>query len=100
MPIKSFHYFASVLPIINSLGGDLCQILKDNEAGINYEAENIESLVNAIKKLVNNSGLRNSMSEKSFQLGMTFDIDYQYNKFLKIIEKVAIEKNIIINTII
>jgi glycosyltransferase involved in cell wall biosynthesis len=100
MPIKAFHYFASGLPIINSLGGDLCQILKDNEAGINYEAENIESLVNAIKKLVNNSGLRNSMSEKSFQLGMTFDIDYQYNKFLKIIEKVAIEKNIISNTII
>ena len=93
MPIKAFHYFAAGLPIINSLGGDLAQILKDNEAGINYEAENQESLVVAIKKLVSNSGLRKSMSEKSFQLGMAFDIDCQYNKFLKIIEKVAIQKN-------
>jgi glycosyltransferase involved in cell wall biosynthesis len=93
MPIKAFHYFAAGLPIINSLGGDLAQILKDNEAGINYEAENIESLVVAIKKLVSNSKLRKSMSEKSFQLAMAFDIDCQYDKFLKIIEKVAIQKN-------
>jgi glycosyltransferase involved in cell wall biosynthesis len=93
MPIKAFHYFAAGLPIINSLGGDLAQILKDNEAGINYEAENIESLVVAIKKLVSNSKLRKSMSEKSFQLGMAFDIDCQYDKFLRIIEKVAIQKN-------
>jgi hypothetical protein len=52
----------------------------------------MNSLVLAIKELVENESLRKKMSQNSYRLGMTFDIDIQYQKFLLLVEKI-IKKN-------
>lgn len=93
MPIKAFHYFASGLAVINSLKNDLEKILKENEAGLNYEPENVQSLIQAIKTLVENKDLRKKMTSNSFRLGMLYDINNQYDKFLGVIENLQNKRN-------
>ena len=44
MPIKAYDYFASGLPIVNSLGRNLGQIVETESLGYNYNSEDPKSL--------------------------------------------------------
>jgi glycosyltransferase involved in cell wall biosynthesis len=85
-PIKAFHYFAAGLPIVNSLGGDLSKMLSSNNAGIQYLAEDCESLFGALTYLSSHPSKREEMAKNSFNLAMNFDQDTQYKKFAKFVE--------------
>lgn len=88
MPIKAFDYFAFGLPIVNSLGRDLGDFVTFNEVGINYEAENIEDLYNAIVILIEDNVKRLYMKDNAVALSYEFSEEKQYLKFINVIENV------------
>ena len=92
MPIKAFHYFAAGLAVINSLEGDLSSLLLEHNAGIQYEAEDSQSLVNALGVLVSDKNMRERMAKNSFELAGDFDEQIQYKKAAQLVERVA-QKN-------
>ena len=89
MPVKAFHYFAAGLPIINSLVGDLSSLLLSYNAGLNYEAEDSESLVNALHLLASDQKKREIMAKNSYDLASDFDTKIQYEKVAELVERVA-----------
>lgn len=54
LPNKPFEYMSASLPVVSSLGGEFSQIVFKEKIGINYEAENPESLAAAILWCFNN----------------------------------------------
>ena len=92
MPIKAFHYFAAGLPIINSLEGDLSSLLLKHNAGLKYQAEDSQSLVNALVSLASDRKKREIMAKNSYELATEFDEKNQYKKVVKVIEKVVQKK--------
>ena len=89
-PIKAFHYFAAGLPIVNSLNGDLSTILSDNNAGMQYRAEDHKSLFEVLNYLASNTDKRAEMSKNSYNLAMNFDQNVQYKKFTEILKRLSI----------
>jgi len=89
MPIKAFHYFAAGLAVVNSLDGDLASLLVEHNAGMHFEAEDSESLVNALSVLASERDLRETMAKNSFALASDFDEKVQYKQVSDLVELVA-----------
>lgn len=53
LPYKPFEYMAFGLPIINSLPGELANMITRSQLGLNYEAGSPASLADAIAQLLN-----------------------------------------------
>ena len=89
-PNKVFHYFAAGLPVINSIsGGELEALLKAHEIGLQYIANNAESLFQAIKKLYDDQRKGKTMGTEARRLAETvFDRRIEYNKFIELIDDV------------
>lgn len=68
LPYKPFEYMAFGLPIINSLPGELSEIIARQGLGLNYEAESPESLASAIGQLLNDYGQRAACAKRARQL--------------------------------
>jgi len=89
-PNKIFDYMAAGLAIINSIPGELEKIIKDNAAGLQYNAGDAESLKDAILKL-------HEKPQKCKEMGQTarrlveekFDKNKQYLKYVKFLEEIA-----------
>ena len=91
MPIKAFNYFCACLPIVNSLKGDLSNILLKHNAGLNFEAENVRSLVEVLQVLVSSPSKLETMAKNSYNLASLFDEKIQYKKVLDMVEKLAVK---------
>jgi glycosyltransferase involved in cell wall biosynthesis len=52
LPNKIFHYAACGLPIVNSVQGELADLLSCSNAGLQYEANNVASLVSSLTKIM------------------------------------------------
>jgi glycosyltransferase involved in cell wall biosynthesis len=89
MPIKAFHYFAAGLPVVNSLPGDLAKLLETHDAGLQYEAENAQSLADTLQVMVSDPDRREMMARNSFNLGNAFDSQIQYAKVVDLVERVC-----------
>ena len=95
LPIKAFHYTAAGLAIVNSLGGDFCQLLAESKSGIQYEAENSQSLAGAIKWYCENPQVLIDAKKASYNLGLNFDADLQYSKVSNLLKLLTIDKKLI-----
>ena len=91
MPIKAFNYFCAGLPIVNSLKGDLSDILLKHNAGSNFEPENARSLVEVLQGLINSPSKLETMAKNSYNLASLFDEKIQYKKVLDMVEKLAVK---------
>jgi glycosyltransferase involved in cell wall biosynthesis len=87
MPVKAFDYFAAGLPVVNSLNRDLGYFIKSYNAGLQYKAENIESMLNAIRYLSENRHILDEMKANALTLGSTFDSASQSDKVVTMAEK-------------
>jgi glycosyltransferase involved in cell wall biosynthesis len=65
LPFKPFEYMAFGLPIINSLPGELAEIITRQGLGLNYEAESAASLATAISRLLLDAELRASCAQQA-----------------------------------
>jgi glycosyltransferase involved in cell wall biosynthesis len=95
MPIKAYNYFAAGLPIVNSLEGELSDFLVKYDAGLNFEPENVQSLVEVLQLICSNPIKLKTMAKNSYNLASLFDEKKQYTKVIKIVDKLLIKnKNI------
>ena len=88
LPNKPFDYMAFGLPIINSLKGELEELIKSQNIGIQYEAGNDDSLKNAILELYNNPRRRKQMGDNARRLvEERFDKNKRYPEIEKFLKK-------------
>jgi glycosyltransferase involved in cell wall biosynthesis len=92
MPIKAFDYLRYGLPIINSLGRDLGEMIRAHEIGINYDASRPSSLADAVTRLACDAPLRRRMSSNARALAGSFSADRQYGKFVRVLEAVSAQR--------
>ena len=94
-PNKVFDYMAARLPIVNSVQGELEELLKSENTGIQYEGGNAESLKNAILELYRNPEKRKEMGANARRLAEErFDKNKTYPQLAGFLEDVAChEKN-------
>ena len=80
MPDKFYDYAAAGLGIVNSLQGEIKEYVK--KAGVQYEAENSDSLYEAIKKTIAHlKDYRNA----SYKLANKFDLNEQMKPLLQMV---------------
>lgn len=92
MPDKFYDYTAAGLPIINSLTGEVGDIVKKENIGLNYISRNTDELYNSVLKLANDSALRKCMGEKSWELGLNYDKNNQIKKLGIVIDTIMKSK--------
>jgi glycosyltransferase involved in cell wall biosynthesis len=88
LPNKIFYYFAAGLAVLNTIGGQCSNIVRDSKSGLDYEAGNVQSCVNAIKKVAQDADVFEAMKNNSRQQAVsTYDRNILYSKFVNLIEK-------------
>ena len=95
MPIKAFDYLAAGLPMLNSLGMDLGDMIENHKLGINYKSGNHKDLFNKLEYLLLNQNELNEMKENCLEFSKQFDEKFLYKEYVSFCENVLIEiKNI------
>ncbi len=88
-PNKVFDYLAAGLPVINSINGELREILAQRDAGLWYQSGNPESLVKAIEILLNDEEKRKKMAVNARRLvEERYDRNKTYPSIIPFFEKV------------
>jgi glycosyltransferase involved in cell wall biosynthesis len=94
LPNKPFEYMAANLPLISSLQGEMAEIIDQNVIGINYIANDVNSLVEAVKLLVSDRMLRDRLARNSRQLFEShFDANRIYPSMIKHLEHIVCSKS-------
>lgn len=89
MPIKVFDYLAAGLPIINSIGGFLGQLLADRQIGMQYTAGDPESLALALRRLSSDLPALRKMGRRAAEAAAEFDSAVQYGQFTRFLERLV-----------
>ena len=92
MPIKAYDYFVAGLPLVNSLGRNLGALVRQHNLGLQYEAENSDSLLMALITLVKNPELRRIARANALALAPTFDCRVQYQRGCEFYRKVRLSR--------
>lgn len=87
MPDKIYDYTAAGLPVINSLHGEVKDVIHINGIGIQYKGGNVQSLTDALLELASDNSLREAMAKRSYEVGMSFDKNLQFGRLALLIEK-------------
>ncbi|MFV8374699.1 glycosyltransferase [Flavobacterium sp. LB1P71] len=90
MPIKCYDYLAAGLPLVNSLKRNLGTLIQEHQIGYQYEASDYNSLVETLKKLMNEKENLNSMKERCKSIGNKFDNHIQYSKFVTLLNELTV----------
>lgn len=89
MPDKIYDYTATGLTVVNSLCGEVSQVISKNRFGFQYNAGEPQDLHEKLEWLANDSTLREEMAKRSFATGIFYDKHIQYAKLVEIVEKVC-----------
>jgi len=93
IPAKAFDYYAAKLPIINSVNGEFAEFLARENIGLNYEAGNPNSLVDALLQMFyKTKEERIDMKNRLNEIAPLYDCEGQYNKIFNIIDKLSNNK--------
>ena len=88
MPDKFYDYTAAGLAVVNSLQGEIKGYVK--EVGVQYEAENSDSLYKAIKKTIKHL---EEYKGASYKLANRFDLNEQMKPLLEMINDLVNNKS-------
>ena len=91
MPDKFYDYCAAGLAVVNSLSGEISGYIKDRNAGIQYQAENADSLYDAVIRLSDESLLKRCQ-ESAYQLAEQFDLRNLMKPLLAMIHDIIEQK--------
>ena len=92
MPIKAFDYFAAGLPLLNSLGMDLGEMVLEYNLGLNYEPGNSNDLFDKIIYLRNNMEQLNEMKINCIEIAKKFDESKIYKEYVEFCKKILINE--------
>jgi glycosyltransferase involved in cell wall biosynthesis len=89
MPDKIYDYTAAGLPVLVSLRGEVAGVVATNGIGMSYKAGCSDDLLDKLLALTSDADAMRVMSEASRGVGMRFDKDVQYRKFIDVIDRVT-----------
>ena len=89
MSDKFYDYTAAGLVILNSLEGEVKNLIIDYKIGFNYKASNIISFQISLDSIINHYNLQ-ELKDNSFRLGSSFDQKEQLNKFKIFVNDIVI----------
>ncbi|MCF7955126.1 MAG: glycosyltransferase family 4 protein [Phycisphaerae bacterium] len=88
LPNKIFYYFAAGLAVLNTIPGQCSNIVSGSKSGLDYQAGNTQSCIEAIEKVASNADILAEMKYNSHQQAVTiYDRNILYSKFVDLIEK-------------
>jgi glycosyltransferase involved in cell wall biosynthesis len=87
VPAKTFDYLAAGLPIINSLPGEVDQIIQRHRIGFRYESGNAMDLARYMLALVHDRGELSAMRERSRQAAPKYSRAHQYGQVTTLIQR-------------
>ena len=90
MPDKAYDYMAAGLPIVNSLRGELADLLETRQIGLPYLAGDPESLATALRRLTFDEKLRTGMARRSFATAGEFDRKVQYGALPDLLQQACL----------
>jgi len=100
MPNKPFEYLSAGLPLINSLEGEMAELVDWYQFGLNYSPGDLEGLYACIERLASDPALHGEMSNNSLEFFKKYgDADKIYDEYANHIEKVVEWKNSLENKI-
>lgn len=87
---KVFGYLSAGLPILSAWQGDLKDIIEKYQIGFYYPPNDVDALVNSIKKLYEDQELYRTISNNALRVfDESFNADKIYEEYSKHIENVA-----------
>lgn len=90
LPNKPFEYLSAGLPVINSLEGEMAELVDQYGFGLNYKPSDLEGLCQCIEQLAADSGLHDEMSRNAlFFFEKYGDADKIYDEYAMHIELLA-----------
>lgn len=88
LPNKIFCYFAAGLAVLNTIPGQCSNIVRDSKSGLDYEAGNVQSCVDAIAKVAQDADVFETMKNNSRKQAVSiYDRKILYSNFADLIEK-------------
>lgn len=87
IPAKAFDYFASELPIVNSVRGEFEKIIMEKDIGFQYLSGCPQSLADTLFYAISVPDRLLTMKENLGILAPKYDRKIQYTKFVDLIEK-------------
>jgi len=93
LPNKPFEYLSAGLPLINSLKGEMADLMDQHGFGLNYLPGDLEGLCVCIEQLADDAKLHDEMSRNASEFFNKYgDADKIYDKYAVHIERVAERK--------
>lgn len=89
---KFYDYTAAGLAVINSLTGEISEYINQNAIGVNYKANNADSLMEALCSIRSLNTMQR-MKTNSYKTGDLFDKNIQNEKLLNVIQQIISEEN-------
>ncbi|MEO6212477.1 MAG: glycosyltransferase family 4 protein [Vicinamibacterales bacterium] len=89
MPIKAFDCLRYGLPIVNSLGRDLGELVRVHELGINYDPYTADGLYRAVERLASDAALRDRCATNARKIAPEFSSRAQYPKFAALLNRLS-----------
>jgi glycosyltransferase involved in cell wall biosynthesis len=86
MPDKIYDYTAAGLAVINSLTGEVSEVVSINKIGFQYCAGDVLEFVAHLEQFYASPALLASMKHSSFELGAKYDQNIQYEKIVKFVD--------------
>lgn len=84
-PAKLFELIFHNLPIVNSLEGEVNELIDSEEIGSNYIAGDVDSLLEAILSFYDDREKLDRFKNNMFKIKNDFSVKTQYTKFSKLI---------------
>jgi glycosyltransferase involved in cell wall biosynthesis len=85
MPDKLYDYMAAGLPVINSLSGEVKELIENRDIGQQYTPGDPVSLANAMIQLAEDQELRQRQARSSYQAALSYDREVQFGKLANLI---------------
>lgn len=87
---KVADYFAAGKPLLNCGScGEMRRLVEEHNAGIHYQSEDVESLVQAVRTLYDDSELADEMGRNARELAQVkFDREWTHREIIRLIERI------------
>ncbi|MGB2998430.1 MAG: glycosyltransferase family 4 protein [Phycisphaerae bacterium] len=89
-PNRAFGYMAAGKPIVNSVEGEVADLIETEGIGLNYPAGSAEAMADAFARLLADASLRREMGQRARRLAEDrFDRQVEYERYIRLCETLA-----------
>lgn len=90
IPNKPFEYLSAGIPLVNSLEGEMAELVNEHGLGLNYKPGDLEGLSKCVEQLADDRDLHDKMSKNAeFFFEKYGDADSIYEEYVTHIERVV-----------